>query len=514
MDKSGFQVRWYYVALVVVAVAILGGAGWYAYARGKPEKKKEGPHAAQAESGGQEVVVEVTRPEKGGLERVSTQPGTIEPFEEADLYAKVSGYLQSQTLERLDKGPDGQMVAKPVLKDGKAVFVDIGTKVQAGDILARISVPEYEKQVDRAVAQVKDANARVKQMEAHLVAAKAESRAADKAIDLAKVNVKAKAAFREYRSKQLERIKGLVAEKAVDAKLLDEQEEYFLAAQEAENAANEKVNTSIEQANAAKARITQAEADLDEAKAQVGVHEAELGKAKVLLDYTVITSPYDGVITRRNFFPGKDGRYGAFIKSADEGGHTPLFTVERIDTMRVVVQVPDRDVPYVSLGDPAVIQIDALSDPALFKKTTSTKPPRRNERYTFTAGVSRWADAEDPATRTMRTEIDVPNPDGLLRHGMYGSVTLVLAKGTPGALTIPSAALVGKAEDGNGTVRVVRGGKVHVAPVTYTTDNGVRVEVVSGLAPGDEIITRASGPVEEGTPVKIDAAGSGGATGH
>src|SRR5439155_8378469 len=130
-----------------------------------------------------------------------------------------------------------------------------------------------------------------------------------------------------------------------------------------------------------------------------------------------------------------------FIRSADQGGVVPLLAVERTDLMRVVVQVPDRDVPYVSTKASAIVEIDALPGVVFETKGESE------------VAVSRWADAEDPTTRTMRTEVDVKNPDGLLRHGMYGRVALTLSQGSPNALRIPSAALVGKAEGGRAAVR-------------------------------------------------------------
>jgi RND family efflux transporter MFP subunit len=467
---------------MLVVVACLGAGGWYAYGRtksaaaGSPQKS-EGLKALQG------VSAEVTHPRPGGIRREVTQPGTVEPFESAEIYANVSGYLASQRLER-----DG----KPVLgKDGKPVLVDIGTRVKAGDVLARISVPEYQKQVERDEAKLRDSKAKVAQMEAHQRAAEAEARAADASVVLSQVMVKAKTAYRHYREKQLERIKGLYASSAVEAKLVDEQEDYFLSAQEAENAAKEQVNTNREKASAARAKIDQAKADVDEAKAEVGVAEAELAKSKVLLDYCTIKSEYTGVITKRNF------HVGDFIKAADQGGDVPMLAVERTDLMRVVIQVPDRDVPYVDAGDPAVIEIDALPG-AEYRSRDDKK-----------IGVSRWADAEDPATRTMRTEVDVPNPDGKLRHGMYGKATLILDEGHPNAVRIPSAALVGKAEGGKGAVRVVRGGKVELVPVRYDSDNGVDVEIISGLTTADQVIVRTSAPVEAGTPVTVTAPGSG-----
>jgi HlyD family secretion protein len=457
MNRSATSTHW--VRRFTIAASLCGvlAAGWYVFGRGKPVA---GPSSvAAAEPAAEDRVrVETVQPTLGGIQRTSTQPGTVEPFEAAELYAKASGYLAEQT-------------------------VDIGSRVNKDDILARISVPEYEKQVQRDAAQVRDADAKVKQMDAHVVAAKAEAKAADTAIGLARSVVRAKSSFREYRKKQRNRIKQLADKGAIEPKVADEQEDFFMSAVEAEAAAREGVNAAEERANAAHARIAQAEADLDEAKAEVAVATATLERSKVLLDYTVIKSPYTGVVTRRSF------HLGDFIKSADQGGIVPLLAVERTDLMRVVVQVPDRDVPYVRKGAQAIVEIDALPG-VVFQ----SKGADRVE-------VSRWANAEDPATRTMRTEVDVKNPDVLLRHGMYGRVTLLLGTGPVDALRVPAAALVGKAEGGKGTVRVVRGGKAQMFPVRYAADNGVEVEIVTGLAATDRIIIRATGPVEDGTPV-------------
>ncbi|MBN9119401.1 MAG: efflux RND transporter periplasmic adaptor subunit [Planctomycetes bacterium] len=465
MAASPASGNWLRIAAALVGLAALGAGGWYASGRARSASADETRSAGA--NGPSAITVDVVTPRPGGIQRVCVQPGTVEPFDSADLYAKVSGYLAEQA-------------------------VDIGSRVKAGDVLARISVPEYEKQVERDEAQVRDSQAKVKQMEAHLRAAQAEARAADAAVVLAKVMVKAKSAFRHYREKQLERVKGLFADKAVDAKLVDEQEDYFLSAQEAENAANEQVNTARERAAAAGAKIGQAEADLDEAKADVGVAQAELSKAKVLLGYTVIRSPYTGLVTKRSF------HVGDFIKAADQGGVVPMLAVERVDLMRVVVQVPDRDVPFVRPGAPAVVEIDALPGVTFASKDGQT------------VAVARSSGVEDPSTRTMRTEIDVPNPKGVLAHGMYGRVSITLDAGAANALRLPSSALVGKAEGGRGSVRVVRDGTVHLVPVRYATDNGVEAEIVSGLTPADRVVTRSTAPVEEGTAVAVHEEPAGG----
>jgi RND family efflux transporter MFP subunit len=399
--------------------------------------------------------VDVGSPRRGGIDRICTQPGTVEPFESADLYAKVSGFLAKQT-------------------------VDIGSRVKKGQILATISVPEYEKQVERDEAKVKNAKAAVKQAEARIVVRKAEARSATTAIQLAKAQLHAKTSYRRYRQKQLARLRQLLKERAIEAKVVEESEDQFQAAVEAEAAATEAVTAAEEKAAAAAARVTQAQADLEEAKAGVDVAEAELGRSRVLLAYTRIESPYDGVITRRSF------NRGDFIRSADAGGdRVPILSVERTDLMRVVVQVPDSDVPYVDVGDPATIEITALACPPL------------------KAAVSRSAESEDPTSRTMRTEFDVRNTNGKLRRGMYGLVTITLQVGSPSAFNIPTSALAGKPEGSRSAVWVMKDGKARKLPIRIGANNGVDVEVLSGLSADDQIILRSSAQLEEGAAVSV-----------
>jgi RND family efflux transporter MFP subunit len=405
------------------------------------------------------VSVEVVSPRPGGIDRVCVQPGTIEPFEAADLYAKVSGFLEEQT-------------------------VDIGSRVKKGEVLARLSVPEYQKQYDKQTREIERARAKVDQMKAAVVAAEADERAAAATVKLAEAEVRSKTSYLKYRTTQRDRLRDLFAQKAIDARAVDEQEDQYQAAEAACAAAQEAVNAARQRAEAARAKVTGAKADQKLAEAEVTVAQAELERTQVLLDYTVIRSPYDGVVTKRNFSRGE------FIRAADSGGErAPLLAVERTDVMRLVIQVPDRDVPYVDVGDRAIVEIDALAG-ATFTAPGGVLPT-----------VSRRADAEDPQSRTMRTEVDLANPSRELRRGMYGQVRLILQPGTPSAVRVPSAALVGKAEGGRGTVRVVRGDRVHVVPVRYGTDTGVEVEILSGLTPQDHVVVMTNGPIDDGTVV-------------
>jgi len=380
----------------------------------------------------------------------------------------------------------GYLVELAVERDGKKERVDIGTPVRAGEPVARISVPESERQVKQDEADVAKAETKVEQVAAAVATAEADLGAAAAAIALARAELKSKTSYRTFREKQRDRIRDLASRQAIDAKKAEEEEDQAQAAISAELAATESVNAARQKEVAAAARVKQAKADLKFAEAEVTVTKAKLEKSRVMLDYTVIRSPYTGVVTRRSF------HVGDFVRSADAGGErVPVLSVERTDVMRVVVQVPDRDVPFVRPGNPAVVQIDALPGEA-FK----TAGPVRVE-------VSRSAASEDPHTRMMRTEVDVPNPDGKLRRGMYGRVAITLRPGSPSAVRIPSAALVGKAEGGKGSVRVVRDDIAQVVPVQYGADTGAEAEVLSGLTPADRVVVRAGGPVENGTAVSI-----------
>ncbi len=454
LNKSNPLVRLGVISLFPTIVAL---GGWLALARGKHET-----HVGPADRDKSRLVlsvVEVVHPKAGGIDRVCVQPGTLEPFEAADLYAKVSGFLAEQ-------------------------WVDIGSRVKAGQVLARIAVPEYEKQVEKDTADVKRAEAKLAQMTAGITTAEAELKSAGATVALATAEAKSKTSYKAYRAKQRQRIRDLAARDAIDAKLTDEQEDQYQAAVAAELAAGEAVNAARQKEAAARAKVEQAKADKDYAKAEVAVAVAQREKSAVMLGYTVVTAPYTGVVTRRSFHRGD------FVRSADSGGdRVPVLSVERTDVMRVVVQIPDRDVPFVSAGDPAVVEIDALAG-AIYRTTPESK-----------VEVSRAAEAEDPHTRVMRTEIDLPNPDGRLRRGMYGRVTLTLNVGASSAVRVPSAALVGKAEGGKASVRVVHGETAHVVPVRYGTDNGAEVEVLTGLTQADRVIVRTNGPIEDGAAV-------------
>jgi RND family efflux transporter MFP subunit len=350
--------------------------------------------------------------------------------------------------------------------------------VRRNQVLAVVDVPELVAQRQRAEAAVDQSNSKVMQMKARVNSAMADRDAAKSAVVQAEASRKSASAWVRYRALQHKRMKDLFATRSIEEQLVDEAKERYEASLETERSAEASIETTKANVKAAEAKIDAALADLAEAQSQVKLTEADLSKANVLVGFATLTAPFEGVITHRSQFPGD------FVRSADEGGeHEPLLTLQRTDLMRVVVMIPDRDVPYVSVGNPAVIELDALRD----------QPPLK-------AKVSRVARSEDPQTRLMRVEIDLPNPTGKISHGMYGKVTITLNQ-VQNQLSIPSGCLVGKAQAGLGAVFVVRNDKAHLVRIRLGPDNGVRVAAADGLSAEDQVIVQPGNMLSEGTPV-------------
>jgi HlyD family secretion protein len=459
MEGHPSGIPWGRLGIILIAlIVLLGGGAYFLVTRAGAKAGADSPDR-DIHSG---VKVEVVEPKPGGIPRVCTQPGSVEPFERSEIYVKVNGRL-------------------------KMLKVDIGDRVKAGELLAEIEIPELEAQAARNKAKIEDAEAKYQQTLAQRDEAQAEARAAESSEKLAAILVKAKSAFRSYRERQLNRIKDLVARKAEDQRLQDEQEDYYLSALQEENAAKEKVIAEQERVNAARVKIQRVEADIKASKAGIDVARAEWENSRVWVEYGKIVSPFDGVITQRGFFQWD------FIKAGDQGGNTPVITITSTKVLRVVIPVPDRDAPFIEPGKPAELTFDAL--PGVIYKTAGDNK----------VVVSRMSNALDYQTRLMRVEVDVHNNDGRLKQGMYGQGRIFLTEGTPNAVNIPSSALVGRVNDGSGTVRVVRDGKIESIPVKYGMDNGIDVEITSVLSSKDQVVVGTNVPVKDGTPVTVIA---------
>ena len=401
------------------------------------------------------IRVDTIRPTVGGMARTSILPGSIHAYESAELFAKISGYLEK-------------------------LYVDIGDHVKSGQLLAEIFSPEYLREVDRCKASIERADAQVGQMKAAIAAAEANKKAAETTIDRATAAVRREHAAYTFRDKQYRRFQQLVEAKSVDERLVDEKEDQRLAAGAAVDAAEAALAEAKAMVVSAEAKIEQAKADLVDAQAEVEVAKANMAKAEVFATYTKVTSPYDGVITTRGFHRGD------FIRTAEQGVGIPLLTVERIDVVRLVVYVPDNDVPFTDPGDETETNIDAIP------------------QHKFTGKISRIAYSEDKKTKTMRTEVDLQNDHNLLRNGMYGKTKLMLQAGNPKAFTIPSSAMVGGSNAGKGILFVAHAGVAKKTSVTVSADNGVFAEITEGISATDHVIIGNNNALVDGRAVEIN----------
>ena len=116
--------------------------------------------------------------------------------------------------------------------------------------------------------------------------------------------------------------------------------------------------------------------------------------------------------------------------------------------------------------------------------------------------VSRIADSEDVNDRTMRVEVDLPNPQHVLRDGMYGRAEIILEKATKN-LSVPSSAILERDSKGKGIVEIVRDGKMYRQSVVIGRDTGTLAEIVSGLDPDAEVIVQPDISMADGTPVQV-----------
>jgi HlyD family secretion protein len=438
------------IAGAVAAVAIAAGVFLFLHNRtARGEAETAGSNTVR----GSAVRVRVVTPSRGGLEGTVMRPGSVHAFQYAQLFAKVAGYLRNQT-------------------------VDIGYRVEKGQLLAEIDAPEIETNVQRAAANVEKAKAQVDVMAARLQSAKAELQEAKVKVKQAEADVQNAVALLALRREQYQRIKRLVESRSVEQELADEKMEAQKAAEANEIAMRQAVETAKVMVTTAQAHITAASADLADAKAQVQVTEAALARAKVFARYLMIRAPFDGVITVRNFHDGD------FIRAGSETGNKPVVVVARTDLMRVIVDVPDPDVPYTHAGARAELRISSL--------------PGR----VFTGKVARTAWAEDYNTRTLRTEIDLPNPQDVLADGMFGDATIYLGADA-NALTIPTPCLTGPEKDGRRDLFVIRDDKARRVQVRVGRDDGIRAEVLSGLHAADQVIEGHGPGLVDGAAVAI-----------
>ncbi|HMC46227.1 MAG TPA: efflux RND transporter periplasmic adaptor subunit [Caballeronia sp.] len=226
--------------------------------------------------------------------------------------------------------------------------------------------------------------------------------------------------------------------------------------------------------------------DMQAKRAMLQSAQANVQRLSELVSYEKVSAPFDGVVTARNVDVGALVTAGGSPGLAAMPGE--LFHVEQTDTLRVFVDVPQNDAPYVTPGTEVYLSVQQY-------------PGRR-----FAAKVVRSAGAIDPVSRTLHVEVDVDNHDSALLPGAYAQVHLALHNASP-ALDLPVSALLFRP---NGvTVAVVDStGKTALKTVTVGRDFGTHVEVRTGLAATDRVIDNPGDAISPGEPVQIVSSAS------
>ena len=207
------------------------------------------------------------------------------------------------------------------------------------------------------------------------------------------------------------------------------------------------------------------------ARSNVSAAEANLARLTELKSYKQVRAPFSGVITVRNV------DLGALITA----GSTLLFREAQTGVVRAYVNVPQSDAGSVHVGQAAQVVVSEI--------------PGR----TFSGTITRTSDSLDMASRTLLTEVQVPNPDGLLKPGTYVQVDLNNRRKTP-PLLIPGDALVVRTE-GPQVAVVGPDGRVHFQKIALGRDYGDRIEILSGLSAGQNVVINPGDTVRDGARV-------------
>jgi multidrug efflux pump subunit AcrA (membrane-fusion protein) len=347
--------------------------------------------AADAKSEeGKTAGITVMSPEKRDIRMTVVQPGTIQAYEVAPIFSRISGYVQKYNF-------------------------NIGDQVKAGDVLLEMWIPDVVEELSQQAAAVKRAEVQIRVVESALRAADAKVETARARVLSADAGVKrAQASYTRWES-EYKRLVVLVKQQVLDDQVRDEtyrQFEEASAARDQASAMVSEMNSALDQAIADRDR---ARVDVEAARADLVVAKANERQSKVMVEYGRIKAPFPGVITQRNISPGD------YLEPGGGNNGRPLFVVEQIDPVRVFMGVPELASFFVHDQDTALIRLQAIPGATRVGK------------------VIRSGFSVNPSTRTLQTEIDIPNADGHLHPGWYATVEIVIDRKQ--VWTLPSNAI-------------------------------------------------------------------------
>ena len=424
--------------LAAVLVAILAGC--------------ERPIVATTREGRQGLTiakVELVRPARQAMRRVVEEPGQVEAFEVTAIHSKVAGYVRSWA-------------------------VNIGSKITKGQVLAELDVPESEAEAEQKRALLEQAQAKRTQAEATVEVASADVDAAEARLVESRAGMKRVEADVARWQAEFARVEQLFRERAQTGSLVDETRSKLRGSESMREEVEAHVKTAQAAVTQAKAALNKARADVAATASGIAVARSDVRGAEALLAYNRIVAPYDGVVTRRNLDTGH--------LTVPGGQGEPLFVVARSDLVTVAVPVPELFAAAVETGDRALIKLQAI--------------PRK----TFEGKVTRTAYALDSKSRTLRAEVDLPNPDGKLHPGLYAYATII-AEEHPDALTVPTSALGREGE--KAYCVVVREGLARRRPIQVGLSDASSTEILAGLEADESVVKAGVASLTDGQPVEV-----------
>jgi HlyD family secretion protein len=347
--------------------------------------------------------VHLVKPERRTIARTVSQPGFLYAFEQTAIFPKVAGYV-------------------------KDWHVDIGDPIKKGQELATLYVPELDAELVQKKALLALDEALVAVAERMVTVATNNVKVAAAQVEEAKANVNKFQASVERWESEVKRLSSLSEQRVLDQQVLEESRKQLKADTAARDAAKATVLAMEAAQLAREADLEKARADVAAAQARVQVAQADVKRVEALVSYTRVTAPYDGVVVIRNanrgdyLQPGTGDQSVSIVSQDRTTAHVPLYVVARTDKVRVFIDVPEMDASSVAPGTKATVRIQALRDEEISATVTRTS----------------WSLSRE--TRTLRAEIDLPNPEGRLRPGMYAFGNVYIQHSN--VLAVPQAAVV------------------------------------------------------------------------
>jgi RND family efflux transporter MFP subunit len=366
--------------------------------------------ASGAANGPRVAVVKVTRQDLTSKLEIASE---FQPFQEIDVYAKVSGYI-------------------------KKLYVDWGTHVKQGQLLAVLEIPELQQQLAQDEAAVRRSEQDVERYREEL--GRVQS-----AYSVAHVSFTRLADVQKSRPE-------LVAQQDIDVAQGKDLE--------------------------AAAAVSGAKDALAGAEQAAIASKAALEKDRAMFAYARMTAPFDGVVTQINAYTGALLPAGTGSGKSDSA----LCRLSQNDLLRLVIPIPERAVPDIHVGEDVSVNVSAL-------------------KKTFTGKIVRFSDQIDSGTRTMHTEVNVPNPKFELVPGMYASVQLPLHT-VGNVLTLPVQAVQSAGEGRGSVLTLSASNQLERKDVTLGLQTANRVEILSGLTENEMVVYGEQGQYKPGERVE------------